>query len=51
MEKTNFKFIHISYDEFNLDMFIKILTTNFKLNTTYSILLKISSDNNLTTLR
>lgn len=52
MTKTNlnlnFKFIHISYEEFNLEMFIKVLTQNFKLNTTYSILLKISSNNYLT---
>nr|QWO71378.1 DNA polymerase [Calocybe cyanea] len=48
MKTTNFKYLHVSYQEFNLNMFIKILTQNFKLNTTYSLLLKISSDNYMT---
>ena len=46
MNKTKFKFIHISYSDFNLEKFIQILTLNFKLNTTYSLILKISSENN-----
>ena len=45
--KLNFKFIHISYEEFTLERFLSEIMKNFKLNTTYSILLKISSGNNL----
>ena len=45
--KSNFKYIHISYEDFTLIRFKNIIMNNFKLNTTYSILLKISSNNNL----
>ena len=45
--KSNFKYIHISYEDFTLIRFKNIIMNNFKLNTTYSILLKISSGNNL----
>lgn len=45
--KLKFKFIHISYEDFTLNRFQNEILTNFKLNTTYSILLKISSENNL----
>lgn len=44
---TKFKYIHISYEDFTLEKFKLEIMKNFKLNTTYSILLKISSDNNL----
>ena len=43
----NFKYIHISFKEFTLEKFQSEITKNFKLNTTYSILLKISSGNSL----
>ena len=46
-QKINFKFIHISFEDFTLENFLKIIMNNFQLNTTYSILLKISSNNNL----
>ena len=42
-----FKYIHISFKEFTLEKFQSEITKNFKLNTTYSILLKISSGNSL----
>jgi hypothetical protein len=45
--KTNFKFIHISYEEFTPNRFQSEILKHFKLNTTYSILLKISSTNYL----
>jgi len=45
--KSNIKFIHISYVDFTLENFQSEIMKNFKLNTTYSILLKISSNNNL----
>jgi len=43
----NFKFIHMSFTNFTLEKFKSKIMKNFKLNTTYSILLKISSNNNL----
>ena len=46
-QKINFKYIHIAFEDFTLENFLNIITNNFKLNTTYSILLKISSSNNL----
>ena len=46
MNKTNFKFKHISYNDFNLEKFIQFLTQNLNLNTTYSLVFKISCDNN-----
>ena len=46
-KKSFFKFIHISYEEFTQEKFQSEILKNFKLNTTYSILLKISSENNL----
>ena len=46
-QKINFKFIHISFEDFTLENFLNIIMNNFQLNTTYSILLKISSNNNL----
>lgn len=45
--KEKFNFIHISIENFSLEKFLIEITKNFKLNTTYSILLKISSTNNL----
>ena len=42
-----FKYIHISFKDFTLERFQSEITKNFKLNTTYSILLKISSGNSL----
>ena len=42
-----FKYIHISFKDFSLERFQTEITKNFKLNTTYSILLKISSGNSL----
>ena len=46
-KKSIFKFIHISYEEFTQEKFQSEILKNFKLNTTYSILLKINSENNL----
>nr|YP_010044372.1 DNA polymerase [Trametes versicolor]QPF23613.1 DNA polymerase [Trametes versicolor] len=46
-KKIEIKYIHIAYEDFSLENFINIIMNNFKLNTTYSILLKISSNNNL----
>ena len=43
----NFKFLHFSFDDFTLVKFQNAIMKNFKLNTTYSILVKISSENNL----
>ena len=45
--KLIFKFIHISFEEFTQEQFQSENLKNFKLNTTYSILLIISSENNL----
>ena len=45
--KLNIKYIHFSFESFTLENFQKILIHNLKLNTTYSLLLKISGDNNL----
>jgi len=45
--KYNFQFIHFSFNDFTSDNFKNIIVNKFKLNTTYSILLKISSPNNL----
>ena len=43
--KSKFKYIHLSYEEFSVKNLQNVIIQNFKLNTTYSILLKISSDN------
>ena len=40
-------FLHFSYNNFTFKIFQIEIMKNFKLNTTYSILLKISSGNNL----
>jgi DNA polymerase type B, organellar and viral len=49
MKKNNskFKFLHFSYEDFTKNNFENEIMKNFKLNTTYSILLKISSGNHL----
>nr|QWO71376.1 DNA polymerase [Calocybe gangraenosa] len=44
---SNFKFLHFYLEDFTEDKFQNEIMKNFKLNTTYSILLKISSYNNL----
>jgi hypothetical protein len=41
-----FKYLHFKYTNFNEKSFINSITENFKLNTTYSLLIKISCDNN-----
>lgn len=41
------KYLHFSFEDFTLEKFQSEIMTNFKLNTTYSILLKISSGNHL----
>ena len=46
-KNLKFKYLHISFEQFSLDKFQSEIMKNFKLNTTYSILLKISSSNNL----
>jgi len=45
--KYNFQFIHFSFNEFTSENFKNFIVNKFKLNTTYSILLKISNQNNL----
>jgi hypothetical protein len=47
--KTSIKYfyLHFSFRDFNLENFKNQLIENFKLNTTYSILVKIACDNNL----
>lgn len=44
---TTNQYLHFSYDSFTLDHFMNTILRNFKLNTTYTILLKISTNNNL----
>ena len=44
---SNFKFLHFSFESFTKQKLQSEIMKNFKLNTTYSILLKISSGNNL----
>ena len=46
-KKINFKYIHIPFENFTLGKFQGEIIKNFKLNTTYSIIIKISSSNNL----
>ncbi len=43
---SKYKYLHISYEDFTLENFKLEIMKIFKLNTTYSIILKISSDNN-----
>ena len=45
--KLGFGYIHFAYYNFTVENFISEITKNFKLNTTYSILIKIGSENNL----
>ena len=45
--KININFLHFSYENFTLENFQNEIMKNFQLNSTYSILLKISSGNNL----
>lgn len=44
----NFKYIHLTLNNFTEDNFINTLVNNFKLNTTYSVFIKLSFHNNLT---
>lgn len=44
---SNIKYLHFSFENFTLKNFQNLLMKNFRLNTTYSILIKISSVNNL----
>ena len=45
--KNNFKYLHFSLNDFSSDNFKNMIVNNFKLKTTYSIFIKISSQNNL----
>jgi hypothetical protein len=47
-QKQNIKFLHYTFDAFTFINFKNDIISNFKLNTTYAILLKISSQNFLT---
>ena len=46
-KKRQLQFLHFSFENFTLVNFQKEITNNFNLNSTYSLLLKISSSNNL----
>lgn len=46
-KKIQYNYIHFSYPDFNLVNFQTKLIKNLKLNSTYSILIKIACDNNL----
>ena len=46
--KFNIKYLHFAFESFTLENFQSTIINKFKLNTTYSLLLKISSHNNLT---
>ena len=46
-KNNQIKFIHFSLNDFTINNFTNIIINHFKLNITYSLLIKISSLNNL----